>query len=291
MAPVQCRSQRLLPAGGGWAPRRKKPKALLEPTENLIERHHRNPGGGQLDGQRDPVDALTDADDRIDILVAYAKLRLVRHSAISKQADGLVASQWRHPPGYFSRHAQRFPTGCQDFEALAFFEQLNGQLGDGLNDVFTVVKDQQRVPLSEVVRQGGPQPSTGLLFQVQRVCDRLRDKVWPRNRTQLYKPNAIRVLGYHLGRQLESQPRLAGPAWSGQGEGPSLPVEFPELTELAIAADEGGQLSREVACRLLRADWRELLGLFRVDELENVFGSRQVFEAMESEISELDARG
>src|SRR6202171_2233801 len=164
MAPVQCRSQRLLPADGGPVTRRKKPKALLEPAENLIERHHRNPGGGQLDGQRDPVDALTDADDRIDILVANAKLRLVRHSAISKQADRLVASQWPRPSGGLLQAARTGPTGCQDFEALAFFEQLNRQLGDRLNDVLTVVKDQQRVPLSEVVRQGVRQPSTVLIF-------------------------------------------------------------------------------------------------------------------------------
>jgi hypothetical protein len=68
-------------------------------------------------------------------------------------------------------------------------------------------------------------------------------------------------------------------------------VEFAELTELASAADEGRQLDREVASRLQGAEWRELPGLFGIDELENVLGSGQVFQAMESEVSKLRARG
>ncbi len=72
--------------------------------------------------------------------------------AIGKQAHRLVAVQGRHPPDHLSGDFERFPTGRQDFESLAFLEQLNRQLGNDVNDVLTVVEDQERAPFSQVVR-------------------------------------------------------------------------------------------------------------------------------------------
>ena len=67
-------------------------------------------------------------------------------------------------------------------------------------------------------------------------------------------------------------------------------MEFAELTQLTAAADECRQLNREAGRRLLRADGRKLSWMFGVDELENVLGSRQIFQAMHSEVAELRTR-
>jgi len=58
------------------------------------------------------------------------------------------------------------PTGCQDFQPLALFEQLDGQLGDGINDMLACVQDQERATFSQVVGQSFCQPPAGLLLQV-----------------------------------------------------------------------------------------------------------------------------
>ena len=68
-------------------------------------------------------------------------------------------------------------------------------------------------------------------------------------------------------------------------------MEFPKLPQLAVAANEGCQLNREVGSRLLRADGRKLSWILGIDELENVLWARQVFEAMHSEVAKLRARG
>jgi hypothetical protein len=57
-------------------------------------------------------------------------------------------------------------------------------------------------------------------------------------------------------------------------------VKIAELPQLAIAADKSRQLNREVARRLLRADWWELPSMIGIDELENVLGPSQVFQMM-----------
>jgi hypothetical protein len=52
----------------GAAPAHQQAEAVLEPREQLVDRQEADAGGGQLDRQRDAVQAAAQLDDRARVL-------------------------------------------------------------------------------------------------------------------------------------------------------------------------------------------------------------------------------
>jgi hypothetical protein len=98
--------------------------------------------------------------------------------------------------------------------------------------------------------------------------DRGRDQAWVADRLERDEPDAVGEPLRDVGSQLQRQPRLAGPARSGQRQEPGGPEQLARLGQLRLAADEARQLRRQVVrAAIQRADRRELGPLALDDEL------------------------
>ena len=65
-APLDDRAQRAVPGQRGAAAAGQQPEAVGQPRGDVVQRHRAQPGRGQLDGQRQPVEPAHDLDHRAD---------------------------------------------------------------------------------------------------------------------------------------------------------------------------------------------------------------------------------
>ena len=96
-----------------------------------------------------------------------------------------------------------------------------------------------------------------------RCTDRARDLRWDlrrvAKRSQLGEPDPVGEAVEQTVGSLEHQPGLAGPARADEGDQPMASEEAGDFLELALTADEAGQLDRQVrATCAQRAERREL---------------------------------
>jgi hypothetical protein len=103
---------------------------------------------------------------------------------------------------------------------------------------------------------------------------------------QLYPPRAVWPSLDLLGGRLGSQSSLAAPGRAGQGHQPRRREQLGDRGELVPAADERGELHREVVgLDVERQQPRHGWPDSHVNQLEDVLGPRQVVQPMNAKIS------
>jgi len=145
-------------------------------------------------------------------------------------------------------HAKSFPAGGDHQRALGFGEQRVGECGSVLDEMFTVVEDQQDVATDERTDKGlvggtlvggsvgalGGQLHSGQQRPAQVVARLVVG--------QIDEIGAITARRVHLvgegSQQLGGQPGLAGPANADQRQQPGGACGRPELVKFVLAADE-----------------------------------------------------
>ena len=88
--------------------------------------------------------------------------------------------------------------------------------------------------------------SAGGRLHAEHASHRLRHEVRVAQRRELDQPRAISKLMQHLPRELERQPALADAAGAEEGEQARARKELRCIRELAVAADEGSELQRQI---------------------------------------------
>ncbi len=88
-APVDQRVQRLLARDRGPAATGQEPEPVTEPEGDVLGRHRRHPGRGQLDRERDAVEPATDLRDRRDVRGVEHERWIGAGRALGEQPDGL----------------------------------------------------------------------------------------------------------------------------------------------------------------------------------------------------------
>ena len=130
-----------------------------------------------------------------------------------------------------------------------------------------------------------------VLADADRRGDRARDQRRVRHGGERHEPRPVREAVRDRRRELEGEPRLAGPAGSGEGHEPRGLEQRAQLVELPLAADERRQLDGQVVRpRVERPDRREVLLQARDDELLDAL-RLEVLEAVGAERPEPDAVG
>jgi hypothetical protein len=112
--------------------------------------------------------------------------------------------------------------------------------------VLAPIKEQENLPLGEVVGQGLDQRPPPPLADPQNGRDRLGDERGVGDWRQIDEPGSVRVRRGQGVERLQGQPGLPAAAGPGQGEDPRLRQEPADLGELNRAAHKAGQLGRQI---------------------------------------------
>ena len=186
------------------------------------------PGGGQLDGQRHPVQPPADRHHQLGGLPADGKLDTLRSGPLNEQRDrigrlrrpgvriaGSRKRQRRHPVNGLSADAERLAAGGQQMHPRAApQDQLSG-LGAGADQVLAVVEHDQDVQGGQRIQQGLGDGPAGLPGDPQRPGNGRRHRILVGDRGQLHQPHPITGPIQQLGGHLQAQPGLAAPPGPG----------------------------------------------------------------------------
>ncbi len=300
IGPVDGRPQRLLARQGGPAPAGEQAEALVEAVEQAVQGQGAQPGGGELDGQRQPVQPAADRHDDRDRVVADRQPDALGPGPVHEQRDrvrglgrhragiaGLRQRQRRHPVDDLSADAERLTAGGEQAHPRASPDEGIGGLGARVDQVLAVVEDDQDVLRDQGVEQGLQGGPAGLRDDPERSGDGRRHGLGVGDRGQFDQPHPVAAAVEQLGGHLQAQPRLAAPAGPGQGDHARGVHQGPHLCELPGASDERGELGREVVRQRLvaeRAQRRELGRQARHLELEDVLRTAEILQPVDTEI-------
>ena len=201
------------------------PRGCSSRVEQLRRVEHLDPRGGELDREREAVEAAADLGDRLGGLEAGCHLS----RAGDEELDRLLLGKRRHRVLVLAAEVERLAARDEDRHLLRLCEQL-GQPRRCLDELLEVVEQEQRPLAAQVL--GEP------VLGAQRLRDRRLDERGVAERRQRHPPDAVGIVLDELGRDLEREPRLARSRPPGQRHQPRPRGELDELGQLALAADE-----------------------------------------------------
>ncbi len=248
-------------------------EAVLQAGQAPPGREDADPGRGQLDRQRQPVEPDADLRDRGRVLGREGEVGPDGAGALEEQGDRRVALQIRDGPGLVERgkrqrpewelvlprNAERGAAGHQHRQSRAGAEQVSDERGRRRN-VLEVVQDQQDPARPQNARQAlhgrRGRPSSG---STERFGDGGSTRAGSAIAARGTKATPSGKSPAEAGSDLERQPRLADPARTGQGDQAHVrAAQQPgDRRDLGLAADEGGQRGRQRRVRLLRLRERD----------------------------------
>ena len=190
-------------------------------------------GGGELDGERERVEAAAELGDLV------ARLEL---GALAEEGDGLrLRERWDRVLD-LALHAQELAARDEESEVGAALKE-GGELGGGLDHLLQVVEEEQQLALADVLGEA--------VLCAEGLGDRLRDERGVAQGGEPDPEDACLVLRDECGSRLEREPGLARAPRPGQGDEPrSLLDQGEDLFELAApcprrnSPDAGGSCSR-----------------------------------------------
>ncbi len=161
VAPVDQRPQGLLARQRGPVAACQQTEAVRQALGDLLHRKRAQARRGELDRQRNAVQAPTDFGHGRGIPVGDAKGRLRRDRALDEQVHRFELHQGlggdcpavigdrerRHRIVRLARDVQRLAAGRQDLQTRARLQHLLRELGAGVDQVFAIVEDEQQSPV------------------------------------------------------------------------------------------------------------------------------------------------
>ena len=117
VAPVDDGAQRLLAGQRGARPAGQQAEPIVEPSGDLRERERPGAGGGQLDGERQPVEPGADVGDHLVVVVGELERRAGGLGPGDEEAHGVVGRERRHRPDGLAADAQPLAAGGEEPQA------------------------------------------------------------------------------------------------------------------------------------------------------------------------------
>ena len=234
--------------------------------EHLLGGQRVDVRGGQLDGQRQAVQAPAQLDDRGEVVRGDGEVVGGRPGAGVEQRQrgrggqrplrrgqrGRVGQgQRRYPVHLLAVHAEPFPAAHQYPDPGRGGEQLRDQWR-GADDVLVVVEDQQEGQRGEVLQYRGGQRLSGYLGDVQRLGEERHHEVGAGRVGQRYEHRAVGEPVRDGRADRERQPRLADPGRADQGDQPAFGEQLRDLHGLVLPPDQLGDGYRQLVCVPLR---------------------------------------
>ena len=233
-----------------------------QPAVQLGQRHRPQPGRGQLDRQRHPVQPPAHRHHQRGGLLIHGQGDAAGPGPVHQQRHrirgpgrrrtgvaGAGQRQGRHPIDGLAADAQRLAAGGQQVHPRAApHDRLRG-LGAAADQVLAVVHHDQHILQRQGVQQRLQRQLARLPGKPQRPGDGRRHRVAVGDRGQLRQPHPVPGPVQQLGRHLQPQPGLPAPAGPGQRDQARRRHQRPDLARLPVPADErrqfGGQIVRQ----------------------------------------------
>ena len=152
-APCQRLAQGLLARGQVARAARQPRQSGGEPLVQPLESECPHPRGGELDRQREPVDATTDTRDEGRRRGSSRNLH-PQLSSLREQVDGIVLGQGCYGIHVFARHVEDDPGRRYDDESRRRSDQPD-ELGGRRPQVLEVVEHEEELPIAEGFGKGG----------------------------------------------------------------------------------------------------------------------------------------
>ena len=261
VAPVERGPERLLARQRGPVAAGEQREAVVEAGRDAECAERRHPCGGELDGERDAVQAPADGRDGRRHAVIWQEPRLRGVRPCHEQPDRIVPQhllhvrvlgghrQRRHAVHVLAGGAQRLAAGAQHGRAGTGAEDGLGETGGRIDEVLAVVEEQQ-----EPLRTDGGADTVGRdagagQRQTEHGGHRHRNEIGCRERGELGEEDPVgkrREAGGGRPPARGASCRSPGP---GQGDQPMVRHEGRGLTDLDVSADQLRNGGREVADR------------------------------------------
>ena len=192
---------------------REQPQVVAEAGEQAGAAECGVAGRGQLDGQREPVEARAEVGDGGGVrgCVGVRRQRPVAEEPLGVRAE-------RKRPDHddpLPRQGEPFPARREHGGGRAGREEALGELGHGVDDVLAVVEHQKRAPAGEPADDRRLQGLLRPLGHAERGGDGLRNRVVAGGH-EVDERGACRERRRGLLDHRRREPRLADPARPGQ---------------------------------------------------------------------------
>ena len=201
-------------------------EAVVEPCRDRSGAQRAEPRGGELERERQAVEAEADAGDVVGVLVVEHEARRRGGRALDEERHRLVVREAlrrlralrigdvergdaKHD---LARRAQRLSARREDRQLRRRAEQRVREAGGRREQVLAVVEHEQQRPPGEEVDHRVHRLLLGERTHVERGRDRIRDEPRIRDRRELHERGAGLVRRLDAACELERQPRLADAA-------------------------------------------------------------------------------
>ncbi len=302
VGPVDRGQQRLVSWRGGAGASGEQAESFVDPVEDLAGGHHRDPGGGELECERDAVEMVAELRNRRRVVRGDGEARSRRCGALREDAHGVgvgdlhrVARRVRHRErperdGDFAVHAQRLATRDEHPHAGTRLERVGRELRGGFGQVFAVVEDQEELTRAQERGDALAQRLTRDGRDAERGRDDLHERGGAVGGGELAEPCPLREALGQIARDVQAEGRLADAAGPGHGDEPAATERFGDGAHFGRAPDHQRQVGRDVArYRERGADGRELHPEPGCDHLEHPLRAADVAQTVLAEVLHLDA--
>ena len=252
-------------AGLARLPRVSSRQPVAQPGVDLLRRQHPHPRRGQLDGQRHALQPAADPGHRRPVRLGHREPRhhlpgprgeqgappgTASTCATVSRCPALRRGQRRHRQHRLRRRCSAIRGWWPAPAARAPPQQQVGQLGGRVHQVLAVVQHQQQLPAGEVRRPAPPRAQ-----DPARSSQPQRARAWP----GLPAPGSRSWSSWTSHTPSRNARRSPAAARSASRVLPTPPIPVsvtsrelrqqpPDLGQLIAAADEAGQLRRQIPC-------------------------------------------
>ena len=252
-APVQHRFDRFV-ARERAATKGEQRQASDQPAGQALQPDHRDRRRRQLERERQPVERPAYRRYLAGIFIGDYKSTRRRRRALREQRHRRVADdrlhrirRGGHGQGlkmhlHFARHPQRLAAGRQQRHARAGLQQRLCGPGDGVDQVFAIVEQQDEVGFAQAFHQHGWHR-----VAAHRALERRR-----RRGGHMGKGRAVRQInkanngvGTKLGQRRQCDARLADAARTDDRDEPMPRDAFHHFGDARLAADQAVDLNRQ----------------------------------------------
>jgi hypothetical protein len=225
---------------------------------------HREPvqlGGGQLDGQREPVELLADLQDGALVVRPDGEARHDGPGALGEQDQSRVPvlgagrrgtlwigyRQRGNAPHVLSHHPEHLPAGAHHPESGRGAQRAVYESGAGVQQVLAVVQHQQQFPVPQVPDDHFGRRLVGGDIDAQGLGDRVPDHGAIGHWGEIDQPYAVSECPAQLPGNPDGEAGLTAAAYPGEGDQPGARQQPLHLHDVLSAADEAGQLGGDMA--------------------------------------------
>jgi hypothetical protein len=210
----------------------------VETGDDLVRRHDADPGGCQLNAERELVDPGADVEYGGLCVFIRNQLRTSFPGALQKQAVCMLRLKRLQPPHRLTRDAERLAAGCQNTKLRAGTEQRHTKLRARVEDMLTVVEHQQHVPIGQIPPYGVSRRVPRGAANVEHPRRLSRYVFGATHRGKIDEPDAIGSLPGLTTTEFDSRSGLAYAGWAGQRHQPGSVQHVANGLELRCATDQ-----------------------------------------------------